>query len=103
MQHREPFWLVWNPQGYNPQCKHNTEEGATREAERLARANPGQTFIVMESVGALVVDNIQRTDLRPGNDLPFWRLTIEFMRAAKRPRMQRIVMQQFPGESSCEF
>ena len=42
----------------------NTEEGATREAERLARANPGQTFIVMESVGALVVDNIQRTDLR---------------------------------------
>lgn len=64
MQHREPFWLVWNPQGYNPQCKYNTEEGATREAERLARANPGQTFIVMESVGALVVDNIQRTDLR---------------------------------------
>ncbi len=55
MQHREPFWLVWNPQGYNPQRKHNTEEGATREAERLARANPGQTFIVMESVGALVV------------------------------------------------
>jgi len=71
MQHREPFWLVWNPQGYNPQCKHNTEEGATREAERLARANPGQTFIVMESVGALVVDNIQRTDLRPGNEPPF--------------------------------
>lgn len=71
MQHRKPFWLVWNPQGYNPQCKHNTEEGATREAERLARANPGQTFIVMESVGALVVDNIQRTDLRTGNELPF--------------------------------
>ncbi|GAP67363.1 hypothetical protein MBSD_n2684 [Mizugakiibacter sediminis] len=71
MQHREPFWLVWNPQGYNPQRKHNTKEGATREAERLARANPGQTFIVMESVCALVVDNIQRTDLRPGNELPF--------------------------------
>ncbi|PZO66158.1 MAG: hypothetical protein DI635_00590 [Pseudoxanthomonas suwonensis] len=71
MQHREPFWLVWNPQGYNPQHKHNTLDGATREAERLARANPGQTFIVMESVGALVVDNIQRTDLRPGSELPF--------------------------------
>lgn len=72
MQHREPFWLVWNPEGYNPpQCKHNTEEGATREAERLARANPGQTFIVMESVGALVADNIQRTDLRPDSGRPF--------------------------------
>lgn len=71
MQHREPFWLVWNPQGYNPKHKHNTLDGATREAERLARANPEQTFIVMESVRALVVDNIQRTDLRPGSELPF--------------------------------
>lgn len=71
MQHREPFWLVWNPQGYNPQHKHNTEDGAVREAERLARTNPGQTFIVLESVGALVVDNIQRIDLRPGSVLPF--------------------------------
>lgn len=71
MQHREPFWLVWNPQGYNPQHKHSTEDDAVREAERLARTNPGQTFIVLESVGALVVDNIQRIDLRPGSELPF--------------------------------
>lgn len=87
MQHRKPFWLVWNPQGYNPQHKHNSEDGATREAERLARANPGQTFIVMESVGALVVDNIQRTDLRPGSELPFCRLTPELSGAARGRRI----------------
>ena len=65
MQHRKPFWLVWNPQGYNPQRKHKTLDDATREAERLARTNPGKYFIVMQSVGAMVVDNIQRIDLRP--------------------------------------
>ncbi|MGE4366176.1 hypothetical protein [Thermomonas sp.] len=71
MQHREPFWLVWNPRGHNPRHQHSTLDGATREAERLARTNPGEMFIVMESVGALVVDNIQRINLRPEDQLPF--------------------------------
>jgi len=71
MQNNDPFWLVWNPKGHAPTYQHGTLDQATSEAERLARTNPGQTFIVLESVAALVVDNIQRTDLRPRDELPF--------------------------------
>jgi len=71
MQNNEPFWLVWNPNGHAPRYQHGTLDQAASEAERLARTNPGQTFIVLESVAALVVDNIQRTDLRPREQLPF--------------------------------
>lgn len=71
MENNEPFWLVWNPARDKPQHRHSTLDGANREAERLARANPGETFIVLESVSALVVDNIQRTDLRPVLEIPF--------------------------------
>ena len=71
MQNNEPFWLVWNPNGNAPTYRHPSIESATREAERLARGNTGHTFIVLESVAALVVDNIQRTDLRAREQLPF--------------------------------
>ena len=71
MQNNEPFWVVWNPKGNAPTYQHGTLDQATSEAERLARTNPGQTFIVLESVTALVVDNIKRTDLRPREELPF--------------------------------
>ena len=71
MQNGEPFWLVWSPDGGAPTHKHATLESAAGEAERLARRNSGQTFIVMESVSAVVVDNIQRTDLRPREEIPF--------------------------------
>jgi hypothetical protein len=36
--------------------KHDTMEGAAKEAERLAKCNPGQTFVVMESVTAYLVE-----------------------------------------------
>lgn len=65
MQHNEPFWVVWNPNGHSPTHKHDAIEKASREAERLARTNPGQTFVVLESVSAMVVDNLHRTNLRP--------------------------------------
>lgn len=71
MEHKEPFWLVWNPRGDNPQHKHRTPEEALRESERLAQMFPGQAFIVLQSVQAVVADNIQRTDLRPPDDIPF--------------------------------
>lgn len=42
-----PFWLVWNENGRAPCYKHETSGSASREAERLAAANPGQTFVVL--------------------------------------------------------
>lgn len=43
----EPFWIVWNPDGRTPVVRHCERELAILEAERLARANAGQTFIVL--------------------------------------------------------
>ena len=65
MQHNEPFWLVWNPNGRSPSHKHAALEFAEREAARLARLHKGETFIVLESVVSMMADDIQRTDMRP--------------------------------------
>lgn len=43
-----PFWLVWRPHGTHPSFKHPTETSAVREAERLAKANPGTEFHVLK-------------------------------------------------------
>lgn len=59
MQERPAFWLVWNPQGHAPTRDHGSKASADREAERLARANRGQRFIVLQSVGECVVDDVQ--------------------------------------------
>lgn len=45
------FFLVWNSRGRNPQYRHGTEGEAKREARRLARQNPGQTFVVLKAIG----------------------------------------------------
>lgn len=48
------FWFVWNPQRRAPSYKHPSKESAKTEAERLARLNPGEEFIVLESVATCV-------------------------------------------------
>ena len=67
------FWMVWCPNKNQPTYRHDTEAAAETEAERLAKANPGEHFIILEAVGLRVVDNMQRVDLRGGmgDDIPF--------------------------------
>lgn len=68
------FWMVWNPQGHSPTVKHESEESAAREAERLARSNRGQSFYVLEAVQLRIVDDMRRVNLRggfDGSDIPF--------------------------------
>lgn len=60
-----PFWLVWRQGGGAPTAMHETRESATMEAERLALRNPGQSFVVMESVEAITFGAITRVNLRP--------------------------------------
>lgn len=63
------FWLVWNPKGRAPTHRHASEASATDEAERLARVNRGETFVVLESVCSRQVDDMVRVSLRAASDL----------------------------------
>lgn len=66
---REAFYLVWCEDGNPPTFKHDTLESATQEAERLARKNPGRTFVVLQAYSARCVDSMQRIDFAV--ELPF--------------------------------
>ena len=45
------FWMVYSPTGGAPTRSHYSRDDAQREAERLARNNPGRAFFVLKSVG----------------------------------------------------
>jgi hypothetical protein len=72
---REGFWMVWNENGGMPRVKHATCAAAVAEAERLARSNRGETFIVLKSYCARVTNDLQRIDMEPEaaefEELPF--------------------------------
>ncbi|WP_375187719.1 hypothetical protein [Sphingobium yanoikuyae] len=49
MAKKDAFYIVWNPEGQNPRVRHEGWCGAAEEAKRLAIANPGQEFFVMQA------------------------------------------------------
>ena len=63
MVNEEGFWLVWNPSGRAPTGKHPHQHSAEAEAKRLASANPGQVFYVLEAGLAFVKDDVKRIQL----------------------------------------
>ena len=58
--HAGAFWMVWNEDGPGPRVKHETRARAEAEAKRLARANPGQRFVVLESCCAFESNDLVR-------------------------------------------
>lgn len=62
------FWLVWSPEGHNPQHRHDTDTLAKAEAERLAKEHPGKEFFVLEALGS-----VKKTDVvwTMASELPF--------------------------------
>lgn len=67
-QTEDAFWLVWNPEGGNPTAQHDSEHKAKAEAKRLAAANPGELFIVMQSVKGFQLATMKEIDF---TDIPF--------------------------------
>lgn len=65
------FWIVWNPNGRTPTRTHETRRGAEIEAERLARLNRGQRFIVLQSISERVVDDMKVVEHVADRDIPF--------------------------------
>ena len=53
-----PFWLVWAEDGHEPRRKHPDQQSAEREAERLARMNPGTSFCVMMPIARMTEQRI---------------------------------------------
>lgn len=66
------FWLVWNPSGRAPSCKHWSEDAAITEAESLAKSNPNYAFIVLEAKCGRTVREMIKMDFDDSTiDLPF--------------------------------
>lgn len=53
------FYFCWNPARRAPRQRHASREAATAEAQRLAMAQPGETFHVLR---ALLVDTARALD-----------------------------------------
>ena len=45
-----PFYLVWNPARSGPAVQHKTFEAAFKEAERLGKMHPTESFIILRPV-----------------------------------------------------
>jgi hypothetical protein len=68
----DEFWLVWCPTGNkSPSHRHSSEGLAIVEAERLARAVPGQKFYVLHATELRCVDAMQRVILFKTDQPPF--------------------------------
>ena len=50
------FWMVLGLG--TPTYRHETKDSARVEAERLARINPGQEFVVLESLATVVKSDL---------------------------------------------
>lgn len=72
-KNERPGFYVWNPQAGPPRVRHDDALSAKAEANRLAARNPGQTFIVLATVGAscLPAPKPQWLDLLPETEVPF--------------------------------
>ena len=57
------FWMVWNPERNAPTHRHLSKEQAEREAERLARANAGQRFYILQATAYREVETMRRVRL----------------------------------------
>ena len=71
---RSKFWMVLG--SGEPTLRHPSRQSAKREAERLARANPGEEFVVLEAVATvakcdLVWTQNDRDESETDDDVPF--------------------------------
>lgn len=71
------FWMVYGVGQRGSTYQHRSKAQATAEAERLARLNPGATFVVLAAVDAFsaaqpVVESVKIKKPARGDDgIPF--------------------------------
>lgn len=69
MSHFRQFWMVLG--NGEPQYRHETEESARTEAERLARQCPGHEFYVLQAVGKCAKSDVQWSEPVDDDGIPF--------------------------------
>lgn len=61
---KHAYWMVHNPRRGAPTKQHQTLMAAEQEAKRLAVANPGEAFVVLEAKCAFMAPPaVQRIEL----------------------------------------
>lgn len=69
----EAFYLVWNPKTGYTQFRHKTRAEAQKEAERMAKNNRGEEFIVLAPLSSSKVVDVETVGFRytGEDDIPF--------------------------------
>jgi hypothetical protein len=52
------FWMIWNEGNRGPTIQHFTIKEVRKEAERLARLNPGQKFYILSAIDCCRMNDI---------------------------------------------
>lgn len=67
------FFLVWNAKTGYTRFRHKNQYAAEMEAERLAKAYPGEEFMVLAPLSSCKVETMQRQKFEYEHDdgIPF--------------------------------
>lgn len=66
-----PFYLVWCEGGGAPRFKHGDPMDAEQEASRLAKENPGRSFVVLAPVVRITAQSVTVERFDPDAYIPF--------------------------------
>ncbi len=74
----EKFWMVWNVQRNAPRYQHTSKKSAQAEARRLSANAPGELFVVLAAVDAVIAPVLDPQPVKlvkpkadPNDDIPF--------------------------------
>lgn len=56
----QKFWMVFNSSARGPKQRHNSEQKAREEADRLAAQHPGAKCYVLEAIGYATTGDKQK-------------------------------------------
>jgi hypothetical protein len=66
----DKFWMVYGGYLSDPVFKHESEQDARTEAERLARKHPGNKFYILEVIAMCQLKEFEWTELLH-KEIPF--------------------------------
>ena len=65
------FWMVWRNNGASPTYQHGSKVSAIKEAERLAREFPNDTFVVLQAISRCKHNDVTWDHVNSDDEIPF--------------------------------